>query len=119
MFYSFYSMANMTGHWESVSKSSSFVLDMVQAGEHVSGKYCFITNNGNRIDCAEKDDVDNISGEIKNGVAVITFESTYGGEGKATAKVNNKNLTYTINDKSPFTQANMSVPDEIKFEKTK
>lgn len=55
----------MTGHWESVGKASTFTIDIVQSGEHVNGKYCFITNNGNRIDCAEKDDEDNITGTVK------------------------------------------------------
>lgn len=117
LFCSFSSAASVTGHWESVSESNSFVLDLVQSGEHVSGNYCFITNNGNRIDCAESDDEDNITGSIKHGVAVIEFESTFGGEGRATAIVNDKELIYTIKDMSPFIQANMSVPDEIKLTK--
>jgi hypothetical protein len=111
------SMAGMTGHWEVVDKSNSFAIDLIQTGSHVSGKYCFITNNGNRIDCAEKDDEDNIQGDIKDGVAELQFESTFGGVGIATAKISNNKLIYTIGDKTPFVQANMSVPSEIKFSK--
>ncbi|EMH1277472.1 hypothetical protein V6A89_004491 [Enterobacter hormaechei] len=114
---SFGSIACMTGHWESASKSSTFTLDLVQAGEHVAGKYCFITNNGNRIDCAEKDDDDNIHGYINNGVANIKFESTFGGKGNASMRIKDGVLLYDILDKTPFTQANMSVPSEIKLKK--
>lgn len=110
-------MASMTGHWENVDSSSTFTIDLVQTENHVSGKYCFITNNGNRIDCAEKDDDDNIKGEIKNGEAKIQFESTFGGDGTATAKMSKNRLIYTIEDKAPFVQANMSVPDKIELSK--
>lgn len=117
LFVSCGSMACMTGHWEDVDKSNSFTIDLIQTGEHVSGKYCFITNNGNRIDCAEKDDEDNISGDIKNGIANLQFESTFGGVGIAVAKISNNKLVYTISDKTPFVQANMSVPGEIELSK--
>jgi hypothetical protein len=115
LFISFGSVACMTGHWESVGKSSSFTIDLVQHGEHVSGKYCFITNNGNRIDCAEQDDEDNITGDIKNGVAKVVFESTFGRSGVAIAEMVSDKLIYKVEDKKPFVEANMSVPDEIKL----
>lgn len=107
----------MTGHWEQIGKSNSFTMDLFQTGNHVTGKYCFITNNGDRIDCAENDDDDNIHGDIKNGVADIKFESTFDGKGTASAEIKNNKLIYTIKDKTPFTQANMSVPTVIEFNK--
>lgn len=68
------SMACMTGRWEQIGKSNSFTMDLFQTGNHVTGKYCFITNNGNRIDFAEKDDDDdNVHGDVKDGVADINF----------------------------------------------
>lgn len=76
LFASSSSMACMTGHWEKKDKSNSFTIDLFQTGSHVTGKYCFITNNGNRIDCAEKDDDDNVHGVVKDGGADIKFEST-------------------------------------------
>ncbi|AFJ46281.1 hypothetical protein [Shimwellia blattae] len=111
------SMACMTGHWEKIGKSNSFTISLVQTGKHVTGKYCFITNNGNRIDCAEKDDDDHIHGDVKGGIANIKFESTFYGEGTASAKIKNNKLIYTIKDKTPFIKANMSVPTVIEFNK--
>ncbi|RQM36371.1 hypothetical protein [Erwinia psidii] len=116
LFASSSSMACMTGHWEEKGKSNSFTIDLVQTGSHVTGKYCFITNNGNRIDCAEKDD-DNVHGDVKDGVADIKFESTFDGEGTASAEIKGNKLIYTIKDRAPFIQANMSVPEVIEFNK--
>lgn len=107
----------MTGHWEKIGKSNSFTIDLVQTGSHVTGKYCFITNNGNRIDCVEKDDDDNVHGDVKYGVADIKFESTFDSEGTASAEIKGNKLIYTIKDKTPFIQANMSVPEVIEFNK--
>jgi len=106
----------MTGHWEKIGKSNSFTIDLVQTDNHITGKYCFITNNGNRMDCAEKDD-DNVHGDVRNGVADIKFESTFDGEGTASAEIKNNKLIYTVKDKTPFIQANMSVPTVIEFNK--
>lgn len=83
----------------------------------MTGKYCFITNNGNRIDCAEKDDDDNVHGVVKDGGADIKFESTFNGEGTASAEIKDNKLIYIIKDKAPFIQANMSVPEVIEFNK--
>lgn len=44
----------MTGHWEETGKSNSFTIGLVQTGSHLTGKYCFITNNGNRIEIVLK-----------------------------------------------------------------
>lgn len=105
----------MTGHWESMNKSSSFTIDLTQSGSHVSGKYCFITNYGNRIDCTEKDDEYNIKGDIRNGVAKVHFNSTFGYSGVATAIIKNNYLILTIDDNAPFVQASMSVPNKLEL----
>lgn len=116
LFASSSSMACMTGHWEE-TESNSFTIGLVQTGSHLTGNYCFITNKRNRIDCAEKDDDDNVHGDVKDGVADIKFESTFDGEGTASAEIKNNKLIYTIKDKTPFVQANMSVPSVIEFNK--
>jgi len=117
LFASSSSIACMSGHWEQIGKSNSFAIDLVQTGSHVTGKYCFITNNGNRIDCAENDDDDNIHGDVKDGVADIKFESTFDGEGTASAEIKGSKLIYTLKNKTPFVQANMSVPTVIELNK--
>lgn len=118
LFISFGTMACFGGHWESESKSGTYTIVLTETGDHASGKYCFITNNGNRIDCAEQDDEDNITGTIVNGKAQVSFDSTFGGAGKASFIIKKDGeLIYHIEDKKPFIEANMSVPDEITLKK--
>ncbi|NLS54065.1 hypothetical protein [Hafnia alvei] len=117
LFISFGSMACFGGHWESESKTSTFTIDLTETGNHISGKYCFITNNGNRIDCSEQDDDDNIRGTVTNGKAQVSFDSTFGGTGKASLIIKNDDLIYYIKDKKPFVEENMSVPDKIVMKK--
>ncbi|EPF6109374.1 hypothetical protein R2970_001854 [Enterobacter cloacae] len=117
VFISFHSMATFSGHWVDEDNSQSLTLDLIESGTHLTGKYCFITNNGNRIDCAEGDE-ENINGVIKNNVGVVSFESTFGGTGEAILSVAKEILTYTIVDSTPFTNANMSMPKVIFFKKT-
>lgn len=99
LFISFGSMAHFGGHWQSESKSGTSTIDSNETGDHVSGKYCFITNNGNRIDCAEQDDEDNITGTIVNGQAKESFDSAYGGKGKASFIIKDGELIFHIEDK--------------------
>lgn len=113
LFISYGALAGFGGHWESDNKSSSYIIDLVETGDHVSGKYCFITNNGNRIDCTEQSDNDNITGTIVNGKALISFDSTFGGKGTAILSIDGDKLIYHVEDKMPFIEANMSVPDRI------
>lgn len=47
----------------------------------------------------------------------MSFDSTFGGTGKAFLIIKNDNLIYHIKDKQPFAEANMSVPDEIIMKK--
>jgi hypothetical protein len=116
-FVAFHSIASFSGHWVNDSNSQSLTLDLIEKGNDVYGRYCFITNNGNRIDCAESGDV-NIKGVVKNNVGIVIFESIFGGSGKATLSIIDGILSYAINDYSPFVEANMSVPKVISFKKT-
>ncbi|WP_145538541.1 hypothetical protein [Yersinia kristensenii] len=113
-FISFFSMAEFSGHWESNDESKSLTLDLIEKENNVSGRYCFITNNGNRIDCTEDN---NINGVINNNIASVSFESTFGGVGKATLSIKDNELKYSISDYAPFVSANMSVPRVIVFKK--
>lgn len=115
-FISFHSMASFSGHWVYENKSQSLTLDLIEDGTHLTGKYCFITNHGNRIDCAEDNEI-NIKGVIKNNVGVVFFESSFGGTGEATLSIEKDILIYTINNSTPFVDSNMSVPKVISFKK--
>lgn len=116
LFISFHSMASFSGHWVNESESQSLTLDLFENGTHLTGKYCFITNDGNRIDCAEDNDR-NINGIIKDNVGVVSFESTFGNVGEATLSVGKDTLIFTINNDMPFINANMSVPKVIFFKR--
>ena len=116
IFISFHSIASFSGHWVYENKSQSLTLDLIEDGTHLTGKYCFITNNGNRIDCAEDNGI-NIKGVIKNNVGVVFFESSFGGTGEATLSIEKDILIYTINNSTPFVDSNMSVPKVIFFKK--
>lgn len=114
IFVTFNAMASFTGHWSNENNSNSFSLDLVKDGSNLTGKYCFITNGGDRIDCSERN---NINGIVKGHTSVVTFESEFGGDGEASLSVDNNTLTFTISDYSPFINANMSVPKTIVFKK--
>lgn len=118
LFLSFHAMANFSGHWESEGRSYSLTLDLIESGRDLTGRYCFITNNGSRIDCAGDGDV-NMHGLIKNNIAIVSFESTFGGVGKATLSISNGIITYTIDDYTPFVDANMSVPKVINLKRAR
>lgn len=117
-FLSFNAMAEFSGDWDYEYGSNSMSLVLFEDSGKVFGRYCFVTNSGNRIDCAGEDEV-NVKGTVINNVGQITFESTFGGTGKATIKINSDLLTYTITDHAPFVEANMSVPHVIIFNKRK
>lgn len=110
--------ADFSGQWANDdSASSNYLMDLIETGDHISGRYCFVTNNGNRIDCTEQDDGNNITGTITNGKAYISFDSTFGGRGTAVLTLKDDNLICHFEDKTPFIEANMSVPDQIVMQK--
>ncbi|WP_436876407.1 hypothetical protein [Siccibacter turicensis] len=116
IFSPFSAIAGFSGHWGNHGDSSNLTIELSEEGGHISGRYCFITNRGNRIDCAEEDDI-NITGVISNNVATVTFMSTFGGAGKATLIVNGDKLEYSLVNDAPFIQANISVPTEVTFDR--
>ena len=113
---SFHSIADFSGHWVHESESKSLTLDLVEDGTYLVGKYCFITNGGNRIDCPESND-GNIHGVITDDIGIVDFESSFGGRGQATISIEKSVLKYTITNSAPFVNANMSVSKEIFFKK--
>lgn len=116
LFVSFSALAGFSGHWGNHGDSSDLTIELIEVRGHISGRYCFITNKGNRVDCAEEGDM-NTRGIINNNIATVTFMSTFGGTGKATLTINNDKLIFVLKDNKPFVEANMSVPAMIVFDR--
>lgn len=99
--------ADVTGQWEcNTCGETSVKLTLNEKDRNVSGSYCFISNNGNRIDC----DGNNISGEINGNIAKIKFVNSWGDVGKANLTIDQENITWHTDDGSPFLHADMAMP---------
>ena len=71
---------NLSGKWEWKENNLAFTFDIYikQTGDSITGNYCAIANNGNKIDCSvENDDNCNMYGKQVNNVTVLTFTSCY------------------------------------------
>ena len=77
---------NVTGKWSWEGATSSFYLELRQAGDSIKGHYCAIGQNGNRIDCSvDETDSCELIGRFSKTTAQIQFKSCYVGDsGKAT-----------------------------------
>ncbi|HBU6129651.1 hypothetical protein [Enterobacter sp. 168J2] len=75
-----------SGQWSGEQKNeSTLTLRLNQVGQNVNGSYCYVTQNGNRIDCPP-DDENNLKGVIAENRANVEFNSSFGG-GKGHAKL--------------------------------
>ncbi|WP_174822349.1 hypothetical protein [Pantoea sp. CCBC3-3-1] len=86
-----------SGVWQGhEDEYSSLMLKLNQNGNGIKGQYCYITQNGNRIDCPA-DNINNLSGIIKGSVAEISFDSSFGGKsGKSKLTINGKEMRWTL-----------------------
>lgn len=86
-----------SGQWSGEQKNeSTFTLRLTQVGQNVNGSYCYITQNGNRIDCPQ-DDENNLKGTITKNLANIEFNSSFGGEkGHAKLEVVGDKMIWTL-----------------------
>lgn len=86
-----------SGKWHGEENSAStFSLQLSQQNNKLSGSWCFITQGGNRIDCPDEQQ-QNLAGEVKDNVATITFNSTFGGvNGKATLTISGETLQWRM-----------------------
>ncbi|MDT3412476.1 hypothetical protein [Kosakonia cowanii] len=89
--------ASFTGTWQGKGNDASTLsLKLTQMGNKVIGTYCYITQQGNRIDCADEDKP-NLLGSVKNNVATISFDSNFGAvNGQATLKLEGSTLRWTM-----------------------
>jgi hypothetical protein len=68
--------ANFQGKWWAKGNDWGFDLKLAQKGNKLTGNYCAVAENGNKIDCDDKES-ENISGDIKDNVAKIKFISNF------------------------------------------
>ena len=86
-----------SGQWSGEQKNeSALTLRLTQAGQNVNGSYCYVTQNGNRIDCPP-DDESNLKGVIAENTANVEFNSSFGGEkGRAKLEVVGDKMIWTL-----------------------
>lgn len=77
------SAQNYAGKWSFKEDGMSFSLNLKQQDSLITGNHLSIMLNGNRID-GEFDDTETIRGFVKDGKAIVSIKSSYGGgTGKA------------------------------------
>jgi len=87
--------------WESeVTQSngelSTFSLHIEINGNNVTGRYCAIYRNGNKIDCSTIEE-NNIFGKIENNLMTVSFNSFFNAKsGIASISLKDDNLTWKI-----------------------
>jgi hypothetical protein len=93
---SLYAIDNLSGQWSGAENNkdgtvySTLTLKIKQSGDNLVGRYCYVTRNGNRIDCPD-DDVSNMKGVVKGNKATVEFDSSFGGKGGVAKLVLGKN----------------------------
>lgn len=100
---------DVSGCWKNEGNSSMYDFIIHDDKGKLSGTYCFINENGNRIDCDKNNSI--INGSVDNGLGTISF----GGSGKGKLIYNHDDLTLKMIDSTPFDDFNMHIPEEIKF----
>lgn len=103
---------DLSGCWGFDNKSSSYDLSINEKDGKISGSYCFINSNGNKIDCDK--DASLINGKVSNDLAVVSF----GGSGKGKLEYKNGILILQMIDAKPFDDFNMHIPRKIKLSKS-
>ncbi|CAX54430.1 hypothetical protein [Erwinia pyrifoliae] len=101
-----FSMTDFSGKWigsindEDGAPYSNLSLKINQTGEKLNGSYCYVTQKGNRIDCAD-DGEDNLHGSVSGDKANIFFNSTFGGKnGRAELSINQQGYDVEISQRS-------------------
>tara|TARA_B100000780_G_C21117937_1_gene452489 strand:+ start:233 stop:652 length:420 start_codon:yes stop_codon:yes gene_type:complete len=89
---------NFKSKWVEIDpvNGSDFKIELEVKNDSIWGKYCAISNFGNRIDCSTEDEL-NIKGKINGNSAEVTFYSFYGAKnGKALLLIKGNQLTWKI-----------------------
>ncbi|MEB6222028.1 hypothetical protein [Pantoea anthophila] len=93
---------SFTGHWSGQEKNddgslfSTLTLKLKQDHNNITGSYCYVTRNGNKIDCPEDDGM-NIQGIANGTSALVDFDSSFGGvKGKASLEIKNNKILWRL-----------------------
>lgn len=62
-----------TWDWTTSPQSRTFSIKLKQQGDKISGQYCAVAQNGNRVDCDDEDN-SNIHGRIEVGAMSATVD---------------------------------------------
>ncbi|EOV9550538.1 hypothetical protein [Cronobacter sakazakii] len=86
-----------SGQWEGENGAGSVLtLDLKQNAQMINGTYCYITQRGNRIDCAAPGET-NLRGTSTGNRADVAFDSTFGGvNGQASLEVEGDRMTWRL-----------------------
>ncbi|WP_326984455.1 hypothetical protein VUJ46_07940 [Chryseobacterium sp. MYb264] len=76
--------------------NKTFSLQLNQKKDSVTGYYCSVSRNGNRVDCFDEKDL-NLKGKVDRDTLFVDFKSSFNDEiGKAKLYFNGKKLYWTI-----------------------
>lgn len=76
--------------------ASTLTLDISQKGKVLQGQYCYVTQQGNRIDCPDKDTI-NLHGEVDGKSSIIYFDSSFGAKnGSARITLDDKKMEWDL-----------------------
>ncbi|ELQ6227208.1 hypothetical protein ACM92K_003328 [Cronobacter turicensis] len=86
-----------SGQWEGENEAGSVLtLNLKQNAQVINGTYCYITQRGNRIDCAAPGE-NNLHGIIAGNRADVVFDSSFGGvNGQASLEVESDRMTWQL-----------------------
>ncbi|EKM0529525.1 hypothetical protein ACOZ0L_003494 [Cronobacter turicensis] len=86
-----------SGQWEGENEAGSVLtLNLKQNAQVINGTYCYITQRGNRIDCAAPGE-NNLHGIIAGNRADVVFDSSFGGvNGQASLEVENDRMAWQL-----------------------
>ncbi|MDI7419843.1 hypothetical protein [Cronobacter turicensis] len=86
-----------SGQWEGENVAGSVLtLNLKQNAQVINGTYCYITQRGNRIDCAAPGE-NNLHGIIAGNRADVVFDSSFGGvNGQASLEVESDRMTWQL-----------------------
>lgn len=86
-----------SGQWEGENAAGSVLtLDLKQNAQVIKGTYCYITQRGNRIDCAAPGET-NLRGISTGNRADVAFDSTFGGvNGQASLEVEGDRMAWRL-----------------------